>query len=685
MKFKKLYVAFVFLGLIASLVLVYQRFEVEKQYKNYEVTMPFGEIKRLAALSGNSIEEELKEWKEAGLDSVTVNEATIGNMRSSSIYKTSLKRMGCDLYIEGGKKELDFIENGIKETYIGNRKIDRISDKELLVGGNEADYAFTKKEGLINKVEKIGLGYIDEEIQMIKDSGLPLRLRPIYIHSEQDAKKAINRFIDNVKKHSHQHYVVFQGLETFAVDADMDYLSEQFNENDIALGLIESVNQRSHFEQVGLDDLTEEMDFKAVRVFSTWDYIQKRYDYGISGHHHGEEIVNAYFRAITERNVRVIYLKPFIDKNLSEVTDTSIYKARLADLKARLGASPHNIHPVNPEASVLMLMPYMPSKPILQMLIAFGLVACFMMILDNIIDIKNKYMYILFMMGIAMFALIYLLGIKLSLVNSGLGLLSVILYVILASQLVIIHSKKSYDETLKSSKIKVFIKSLGLLVIAILISLTGAVSEVGFYAESRYLLELGIFRGVKLSQLIPIMISFLISLFYFAKIILHKEDMSNMEITKEILNLNVKVWHALAAGIVLLGMLILLLRSGNSSSKPADIELLMRNLLENTLPARPRTKAFIIGYPSLIMLYYFATQKRFKIVYPIFAIFVAVGQANILNTFSHFRTPLYLSFTRVFFEFVVAVLFAIVYIFVIEVLSKLVMKIKSASGIETRF
>lgn len=675
MKFNKLYLAFILLGVIAALGLSYQRAEVENAYKNYEMTMSFEDVKKQAAISGRSIEEELEGWKEAGLNTITLNEETLGTLKMNRDFQISARNRGLDNYIEGTKEGIDFIEKGIKETYIGNRKVERISDTELVIEGKESDIVITKKEGLKNKVDKIGLGYIQKDIDRILEAGFEIRFRPVYIYGEQDPEKAIERLLKYIDTYSNQSYVVFQGNETFAIDADMEELVKAFKERGISVGMIESVEQRKHFEQIGLDDLVKAMDYHAIRAFSTWEFIQKRYDYGIRGHHHGEEIVNAYFRAITERNIRVVFFKPFLEKNQSPVTDMEIYKARLAELKERLEEAPHRIMNVKDGDSEMQVMPAMHNRPLWQIFVGFALVAVFMMILENITEVRRKYRYLLFGMGLFVTALIYLLKIKLGVFNSLYGLASIVLYVILASQFMIMESKKSFETGSSLNKLALFAKSLGLLLITILISLAGAVSEVAFYAESKYLLELGIFRGVKLSQLIPIMLVFFLGLFYFAKIILKKEDMSNIEITKGILNLNVKVWHALIAGIVFMGLGVLLLRSGNSNIEPSELELLMRNILENTLPARPRTKAFIVGYPSAIALYYFASQKRYRIMYPVLVIFIAIGQANILNTFSHFRTPLYLSFMRVFFEFVVAAVLAIVYIVLIELIRKLIKRL----------
>lgn len=54
-----------------------------------------------------------------------------------------------------------------------------------------------------------------------------------------------------------------------------------------------------------------------------------------------------------------------------------------------------------------------------------------------------------------------------------------------------------------------------MLVLAIAISLIGAIYEVAFFAQSKYLLELDIFKGVKLSQVAPLAIALVAYMAYF--------------------------------------------------------------------------------------------------------------------------------------------------------------------------
>lgn len=99
---------------------------------------------------------------------------------------------------------------------------------------------------------------------------------------------------------------------------------------------IETSEQDGNIDLKGLRALTQKMDYQTTRLFSTLTYIQDRYDYGIAGHNQGQEIMNSYYRAISERNIRVIYFRAFHYKGGHLITDMSIYKQRFEELNSRL-------------------------------------------------------------------------------------------------------------------------------------------------------------------------------------------------------------------------------------------------------------------------------------------------------------------------------------------------------------
>jgi hypothetical protein len=113
------------------------------------------------------------------------------------------------------------------------------------------------------------------------------------------------------------------------------------------------------------------------------------------------------------------------------------------------------------------------------------------------------------------------------------------------------------------------------------------------------------------------------------------------------------------------------------------IELMFRNYLEDTLLARPRTKEFLIAFPTRMVGAYYATtnilnkDKILKYCYILaFSLATIIGQTSITNTFSHIRTPLYISLSRTGYSVTFGVLIGIVAILVLKILIAIFNKIK---------
>ncbi len=671
MKINKILAGIMLIGVLAAAFLALGRLQTENAYKNYEITMDLEEIKKIAAVEGKTLEQSLSDWKRVGIDSVTIAEASIDSLRWNNDFKVRVSYEGYDVVVEATKEGIDFVEKGLREALLEGRSFSRRSDTTLVLEGIASDFAFkyevvrdflekkigTDKVGEMSKLELIGLGYVPAELEAVKASGLAIQLRPTYSAGVQAAERSIDRFVAAVKEHSGQSYAIFLGDTILGTDVAPEYMAEQLRQNGIAVGMIETSVQREHLEQAGLEELVRAVGYQAVRVFSTWNYIQRRYDYGLPLHHHGQEIISTFYRAITERNIRVIFFKPFIDPKNDLVSDYDIYRSRFADLERRLSAFPHNIKNIDREGGeVLQLMPQLRMRPAYQLLAALAVIAVFLIILDNLLQLKRRLLYGLFLLAALPTAVIYLRQIRFELFNVIFGLAATILFAVLAVQFALAQSKRVFDADKAMAKPKAFVYGIVLLTGAILISLAGALIETAFYAGSEYLLELKVFTGVKISQIMPLVLVILAALRYFGNDILGNAELGVQERIKSFLNMNIKFWHALIAMGILAAVALLLIRSGHETGvQPASMELFVRNMLEEFLPARPRNKAFLFGYPGLLLLGYWAAQKKLKWIYPVLAIVAAMGQANLLNTFSHIRTPLYLSFLRIFYELVFAV------------------------------
>jgi hypothetical protein len=98
--------------------------------------------------------------------------------------------------------------------------------------------------------------------------------------------------------------------------------------------------------------------------------------------------------------------------------------------------------------------------------------------------------------------------------------------------------------------------------------------------------------------------------------------------------------------IALVALAMIVARTGNEPGVGVSgVELKFRSLLDRFLPARPRTKEFLLGHPALVLGLAFWLRGRRRWALPLLVIGV-VGQVSLLNTFCHIHTPLMLSVVR---------------------------------------
>lgn len=684
MKIERLFALVMAIGLIASSLILFQRVDVERGYKNYEITLDYTEMTRFADIGDEDLDYYLREFKEAGALSINVGEATINSLKQNMNFKINTDLEGFDLVVRGSKEGLEFIERGLRDTLSEPRNITYRDENTMVVEGYPRDFGFDttiirdfngnriggRQIGQASKLEYVGLGFIDSEIETAQSSGLNVLLRPVYVSALQDGAKALKRFESTLDRHSiDQRYIIFGGEEAIGSDSELEALASLMEDRNMAVGMIEASVQREHLDMAGMKPLVERLNYDAVRVFTTWPYIQRRFDYGIPLHRNGEEIMNTYYRAITERNIRVIYFRPFITPSGKVVTDMELYRARFGELEQRLS----NTHSIIP--GEINTMDYLRARRTFQMLSALGTLAGAFIILDNIIKIKRKYILSLFGISILGTAGIYILNIRLDMINKMFGLLSTIVFPSISGIFVLATIKEILKQKKEVSLGSAYFRGMLILLLAVVISLIGAIFQVAFFAHSKYLLELDIFKGVKLSQVAPMGIILLVYLSFFGYGRKNDEIYIKYDEIKEFLLGNIKIWQALIVAILLGAVAMLLLRSGHESNvEPSSMELLMRNLLEIFLPARPRNKAFLLGYPGLVLMVYLAFKKKFVWSFPAFALIVMIGQSNILNTFSHIRTPIYMSYLRVSYELVITLFTGALFVLITEGALKLIEK-----------
>ncbi len=683
MKKNILLIALVVIGILTTSITIFERISVEGKNKGVEIVLDYKEIENLANQSEEDMAWWLKKFKSLGAASVAINEETlesmveddkamelevVGNIKKDVNWEKKYSEGVIQYLEEADKYDLlvmtksrdiyDFVRLGLQKRYPRDiyREIEEKDTYYILIDGDEEEALYlqgqnildvegetigTKKQLYSSQVAKIGLGFDEEKIQLIKESGLEVLPRPA--NYMKYSEKLVEAYIDEMEKYNLKPSLfIFGGKEVLGYPDDIEDLKDYMESNDIKVGLIETGVQREHIEQEGIEKLTEDLNYNAVRVFSVWDWVQTRFQY--YNYEGAEEIENTIYRAVTERNIRVIYFKPFKYDQYEYVTDYNEYEKMFNRFNSRIAR--HGMELGN----FTTMKPYKLGFLRLN-LMGLGVLGAGMLILNALIKIKDKYINILAGLGIVfVFIMNYFLP---SLSDKILALGASIIFPTLSILYLMNYSKDQLLKDNNSSFLNIIKSSIITLLICVAISMVGGMFIGAILSDIRYLLEMDIFRGVKFSQLIPLA---MFGIIYISKFGYDrtKEKISGLDTgLKDIGRLmeqNIKVKQIAVMAILLTIGYIYIARTGHETTiQPSDLEMIVRNFLEEVLLARPRTKEFLMAFPALLLTVYVAFRKYKKLIFP-FGLVAVIGLTSVVNTFSHLRTPVYLSTIRTFYS-----------------------------------
>lgn len=680
-KIDKIVLLLICISLSVGLITIYQRINIERQYDTAEIILDYEEMVKFSESSDEDISSWLVKFKNYGAQSVAIQEETInlliksGNSLRADMVSELIKNYNWEKNYSGevvseirngnidsndaivttkDKNLYDYIVSGLNERYSKQFYKTYSNDDEyyIVLDGNIEDIYYGSIERVIDlegkgiyenrkvvdsRLLNIGIGYNDKKINTVKDSGLDVILRPINY-------KADNEKLVDVYKSTNEKYdleprlYILYGKEILGYPENEDKLLSYINEYNISPVLIESSNQRENLEQDGLNKLVEKSNYNAVRAFTMWDYIRARNKYyNYAG---AEEIENTMFRAITERNIRAIYFKPFFEEEGSAkyLTDAEEYERTFASLNRRLAE--HNIK-LGQADSINEF--HIGAKRLA--VLAFGITLAAVFLFIKMFNIKNKYANLLYLFSIPG-ALVPI--IMRNVAEKGFSLLAAIAFSGIAIYYFMNNIKYIFDSSKSYSNMQLMIKASIILTISVGISLVGAVFVDSVLGDVKYLLEMDIFRGVKMSQIVPFGVFLVIYLVYFLNKNNENAFKSSINIAKTLLNKDIKIYYAIIAGLIGIVGYVYISRTGHETNlQPSNIEMISRNFMENVLFARPRTKEFLIAFPAIFAAV-FSANKKSDFFTGIFMLAAAMGTSSVINTFSHIRTPIYLSVARTF-------------------------------------
>ena len=647
-----------------SFGVIFTRMGIESENKSYDIVLDYNELESLVKQSEYDISWWLNEFKQMGITRVGLQEESFVSLMNNPSIELSVTPVSnllqkldwkgeyptevvdhiveagydpYDILVEAsGADTIDFVRHATEtrfreeEYFYHVTTVDGLKKIFVLIDGTIMDYS---------KIMHLSIGFLPTKVATIQSLGMDIIPRTICYKGHNDSKFE-QAVLNEYEKYSIKpDYIIAGGEAIIGYDDDQDIARNYMIENNITLGLIETAAQREHIEQDGILNVAEETGYNTVRVFSVWDFIQSRYAY--YGYEGAEEIENTLFRAVTERNIRLIYFKPIkqTDSSVLYVTSIDVYRDMFESLNARLAE--HGI--TLGRASVMrnFQLPAL-SVPI------FGLSAALVAALlpSTFLPIKKKWTLLLAAAAAVCVGAAWLVAPNAT--RQIASFANAVVFACLAAAFMIFSAKNIAGKLSSDAKIRTILPhACAILLISVVLSLVGAMLTAAPLSSTDYMLELGIFRGVKMAQLIPLGFFCVLFVSYYG--LFEKDRQGNTLQVRDIvsaLRWNIPVWAVILAGTLGLIGYYYIARTGHESSVTISTsELILRNTLEKYLLARPRTKEFLIAFPC-IMLAVYSAVRRMPFFTAIFGLAGTIGLTSICNTFMHIRTPMYLGFVR---------------------------------------
>lgn len=642
-KYNKWLIACILIGLIAALVVDVDRHKIEEKNMTIEMAIDYEDLVELAEIEGVPVSSVLKQAREAGITSLAVYETTfkklnvngkvtavpgseiIKNYYSGSLVDDSWRSLVAngtilaeDIYITGHDQQT-FRE--VKEDLIRRLGDERVTLQKI--NGNEVLSVKANYE----KFLKWNLGMPTDEMKIVNDAGFYVVARPSNYQkvSDDDIKAVFDRLNGfNISA------IVFSGQEILGHPGQLKETAKFFKERNLTLGLIEHPLQLQFYKQEGLMELADDIQYKAARVYSIPKDEQLKMKVAAA--------VDRWETTNQERNIRINLLRTFEkpEDSMSLLETNMMYFSKV---KESLEAKGFTIGKAGTYDNYY-------SNRLLLMLMCIGAVAAGVLYLTLLRPFAPKYQYLL-LFGLSAVMVVPLAMGHGNMVRSVVALASANLFPALAViwQLDRIREMKFSPD---ASFIKIATTGVIALFVTGALSFIGAAYLSGVLTDVKYLLEVNIFRGVKLTFVMPII---LVTIAFLQRFDLFdgKADSTKgvLDQIKGILNTPIYVKSLLGFLVAAIAAVIFIGRSGHTAGIPVPgIELKFRAFLEQVLYARPRSKEMLIGHPAFMFAVMALYKKWPTIVFFILVILATIGQGSLVETFAHMRTPIFMSFMR---------------------------------------
>lgn len=643
----------IIVGLVAALLVSVGRHEVEQANRQVDLAIDYEGLIELAEREGQPLDSVLEQAKEAGISSLAVYETTFKKLNAN----------GKATAVAGSDIIRDYHTGALADpAWRALVAAGRIKGDEVYVTGHDAGTYAEVKEDLFRRLGadrvtvlpldsadgpsevlaikahyesflKMNIGMPTDEMKAVNAAGFHVIARPSnYENCTPDDVAAVFQRLEGIDVSE----IVYSGPECLGAPKALQATIDHMKDRGINLGLIEATTQLQFYKQTGMEEIAKGLGYDHVaRLYAIPKNEQPKLKI--------DAAVERWSNTDEERNIRIdllrIYDKPSPGMSLLE-TNMKYFR----DTHDKLVAHGYTIGPAGTFAA------YYPAKG-LRALIVFGVAAAGVLYLSLVIPRLNanrKYQLLLLVLFGALAAVPVLMGNGTKIrVVAALASANVFPALAMIWQLDRIRGLRDKDFRHIALPRVIVTAALALFVTGAL-SYVGAAYLSGSLADTEYLLEFRIFRGIKLTFVLPLV---LVGIAFLQRFDVFDgrfdEGQGVMAQLREILNTKVTVKALLGFFVVLAAGVVFVARSGHTSGMPvSQTELNFRAFLEQAFYARPRTKELLIGHPAFMLAALAFVRKWPTMVLFALVLVATIGQGSMVETFAHMRTPVFMSFAR---------------------------------------
>lgn len=619
---RRVLVGLVVFGALAAAAVLFMRVHLEARYRAVEIVLDGDDWIGLIRREGRSITDDLRELRRRGAVSVALSDTTIKRLADE----------GAVSYASGGALMSEGRVAALGEPFRRLQAAGALRTGAVYVAGSPENLAFVAGRmrlllgparvrtlggaievlGTQMDLEELGLGFRPSDAAPFRAAGLDVVLRPRNFRGL--TAEGLKTLVDSYAETSPSPTLIFALTEVQGYDGLLAEAADEYKRVGARFGRIEVFTARR--KQKGEDRLTALMRPSVIRVFSvTPEELQVLQP---------DEVADRFVRAAQERNLRLLYVRPLLNTpggqpamqvNL-DLVET------IAKTLTGFGFTTTRARP---------LPPLQVPTPLVWG-VALGATALTMLVAGDLARAAGLALPVVWITGALILSV-------LGTAAAGFTRFDVLWRQLLA--LVVAIAGATGAAVWAFSRVRggvsPVVQGYLMLLRALAMAVVTGMFAAALLSQWPFMLAFSTFLGVKAAHVVPVVLVAFWLVF---------EDQTRAGAdwrtaarrVAQGMNNPLRIGAALGVLVVSAAAVALLARTGNISVPVSGPEQRLRTVLESTLVARPRTKEFLIGYPSLVLAGAAAALGWRRVAFA-FVLAGAVGPAGAINSFSHAHTP----------------------------------------------